>query len=830
MAPEKTGIHVTNASRTVQVPVWATVAPETVDEVAVAIRRSTGRLSVSSARYSPDGQFALAGALHIDLSRLNRVIRFEPMDGVIRVQAGIRWSELLRFIQPHGFAPRVMPLFANFSVGGSVASNAHGSAVATGPISQSVRALRVVLAGGTVVETSADEKPDLFAALIGGMGGVGVIVEVELQLTDNRRLMRKSVTMPSDHYVDYFKARIASDPGAILHAAEFYPPTFRKLRANTWVVTEERCTDDRPLHLSSVEDPLSKVFDWSRSPSWFSRLRDELVIEPIRYARKAVHWRNFEASQDLAEFDAKIHQDPLLELQEYVVDVAQVPQFLAQLQAVVARYRVPAVHLSIRHYGCCPVSYLSLGTRDSIAFLLAVRSRPADTLKADYAVWSRELVDAALACGGRFNPAYMMHATAEQFAAAFARREELLAAKRRYDPGNRFGNGLWARYLDAAGAEEAAPAPVSEFRAAFASANSRDAVYRLFAECGPRRYAPRLFGLLDRMVQRNEDDELVYRSLRASLLKWQSAPLAPLLMRPSNWQLDLHRRLARLGRDRLRARPFLAVAASAVAASAMAASAVAGGAGSGGRGRRGDRPRVDGYLDVGSGGRQSRALRRHLKFTGVVRALDLAGQPVSRPAADWVGARLPARALPGHGFGWGEGAGQPPLAAASVDLITIYSGLSALPEDRLAACLFALGSALRPGGLLLLLDHDAHDGQTALDASMAVNIASLCAGDRWEDCQSHPRAFRAADDWRDLLAQHGLVEIGERTTLDRSPFGDTLLTFCRRDAGGGANGLGSADNTGGVDNAVGAGNADGAGNAGTAGAGPADGAAPSDLV
>ena len=118
MAAEKPGTSISNASQTTLVHVWATVVPETVAEVGEAIRRSNGRLSVSSARYSPDTQVALAGALHIDMSRLNRVIRFEPMDGIIRVQAGIRWHELLRFIQPHGFAVKVMPQFANFSVGG----------------------------------------------------------------------------------------------------------------------------------------------------------------------------------------------------------------------------------------------------------------------------------------------------------------------------------------------------------------------------------------------------------------------------------------------------------------------------------------------------------------------------------------------------------------------------------------------------------------------------------------------------------------------------------------------------------------------------------------
>ena len=105
-----------NAGGTRSVPVWAQVTPETVDEVCDAVRRSAGLLSVSGARYSPDAQYAQAGALHIDVSRLNRVVRLELLTLRVTVQAGIRWFDLLRFLQPHGLSVRVMPAFANFTV------------------------------------------------------------------------------------------------------------------------------------------------------------------------------------------------------------------------------------------------------------------------------------------------------------------------------------------------------------------------------------------------------------------------------------------------------------------------------------------------------------------------------------------------------------------------------------------------------------------------------------------------------------------------------------------------------------------------------------------
>ncbi len=746
MASGRTGTSISNASQTASVDVWATVVPESSAEVSDAIRRSSGRLSVSSARYSPDSQFALDGALHIDMSRLNRVIRFEPMAGLLRVQAGIRWHELLRFIQPHGFAVKVMPQFANFSVGGSVASNAHGHYVGVGPIASTIRRLSVVLADGSLVEASREDHPDLFAAVVGGFGGVAVVVEVELELTENTPLLRKSVRLPADQYVDYFKARIATDPGAVFHSAEFYMPAMRRLRTRTWVSSQERCTNDQPLNLPGVEDPLRKVFDWSRPTSWFGRMREELIVEPLRYGRKAVHWRNYEASHDLVEFDPRIHEDPSLELQEYVVSPAYAATFLTRMREILARYKVPAVHLSIRHYGACQDTYLSLAGRDSFAFLLAVRSHPGDALKADYAVWSRELVDAALEGAGCFNPAYHMHATAEQFAQAFPRRQELLLAKRKYDPDNRFGNGLWSRYLDGDPVPESAePGETSEFRAAFAQMTSRDAVYRLLDECGPRGHAPRMLGLLERMAQRSAEDELIYRNMRGTLLKWRNSALAGLTMRQGDWQLALHRRLARYTRERL--------------------GDLAGF----------DGKQVQGLLEVASRGRHAEALRRHVKVAAA-RQLDDFGCQFAEGGAGWLESRVPARAAVGDVLVWnGEAAGD----AASADVVTLYGGLSGLPSTQVAPCLARLASVVRPGGLLLLLEHDVETAHAGLEASLAVTLAFLCAGETWEASQAHPRAFRAADEWIAVMQEHGLFPVGQRERIPRSPFGDTLMAFRR---------------------------------------------------
>jgi hypothetical protein len=180
-------------------------------------------------------------------------------------------------------------------------------------------------------------------------------------------------------------------------------------------------------------------------------------------------------------------------------------------------------------------------------------------------------------------------------------------------------------------------------------------------------------------------------------------------------------------------------------------------------------------LDVASGGRQLKALRRHLKVGGFIRQIDDFGCRLAEPGSRWLEALVPARAsFNGAGRWDGDPSG---AGAGGVGLITLYGGLSGLSPAELPRCLADLFQVLRPGGLVLLLEHDVETAHAGLDASLAVTLAFLCAGESWEASQAHPRAFRAGEEWSALMQQNGLVEVGPRESIERSPFGDLLLAF-----------------------------------------------------
>jgi FAD/FMN-containing dehydrogenase len=112
-------------------------------------------------------------------------------------------------------------------VGGSLSVNAHGRYVGQGPLIESVRSIRVVLADGSLVEASRGTNRALFFGCIGGYGGLGVIVEATLELAKNRRIARDARRLPVAAYRRFFFERVRSDESAVFVRGRDDPSSVR---------------------------------------------------------------------------------------------------------------------------------------------------------------------------------------------------------------------------------------------------------------------------------------------------------------------------------------------------------------------------------------------------------------------------------------------------------------------------------------------------------------------------------------------------------------------------------------------------------------------------
>lgn len=125
----------------------------------------------------------LEGQTVTNSTRADRLISFDSESGVLRAEAGFSLFDLHRLFMPRGWATPVSPGTQFVTLGGMVASDVHGkNHHVKGCFGEHVRALRMRVADGRILDVTEESEPELFRATIGGMGLTGHILEVEVQL------------------------------------------------------------------------------------------------------------------------------------------------------------------------------------------------------------------------------------------------------------------------------------------------------------------------------------------------------------------------------------------------------------------------------------------------------------------------------------------------------------------------------------------------------------------------------------------------------------------------------------------------------------------------
>lgn len=429
------------------VVVQRVISPTSLDEIVDAVLAHRGPIAIGGGRFSMGGQTATEGALHIDMRNFDKIVGFSKDRKEITVQSGITWRKIQEHIDPHDLSLSIMQTYSNFTVGGSLSVNVHGRYIGQGPLVFSVRSIRIVLPNGRLVEASPKRNRDIFYGAIGGYGALGVIVEATLALTENLKVERQSVVMPLGEYKKFFFEKIRQNTDVIFHNADVFPAAFDTVRATSFVKTSKPLTVEHRLVPEHQSYWLDRFCFWIISEWPYGKAVRQHIIDPLVFSGEQVVWRNYEASYDVKELEPASRKDSTYVLQEYFVPVAKLEQFMPKMAEILNRHGVNTINVSIRHANRDPGTLLAWARSEVFAFVLYYKQGTSDADRKAVGVWTRELIDAAISVDGSYYLPYQIHATEQQFHAAYPGAERFFALKKMVDPDNKFRNKLWDAYF-----------------------------------------------------------------------------------------------------------------------------------------------------------------------------------------------------------------------------------------------------------------------------------------------------------------------------------------------------------------------------------------------
>ncbi len=168
------------------------VSSEALQTLVQTAYQSALPITIRGAGMSQSGQsIGIHQSLVINTSGLNKIEQVNTDTKTIRVQAGVRWGDVMTATLQQGFTPFVSSLNVDMSVGGLLSVGGLGaSSHQVGPLINHVTSLDVITGTGEKLHCSTTEHAELFDAVLGGMGRYAIITQATLALRPSKSFVK----------------------------------------------------------------------------------------------------------------------------------------------------------------------------------------------------------------------------------------------------------------------------------------------------------------------------------------------------------------------------------------------------------------------------------------------------------------------------------------------------------------------------------------------------------------------------------------------------------------------------------------------------------------
>ena len=316
-------------------------AQDVVEAVQFAARHGI-RVTPQATGHGP--MAALTTELLVTTKELDEVT-LHPEEGWARVGAGVKWLKVVEAAAPYGLAPLSGSItdvgIVGYTTGGGLGPMARTYGLAI----DRVRAIEVVTGDGVLRRVTPTEHPELFFALRGGKGMLGIITAIEFDLVHQPRFYGGSLWFDG------------ADAPAVIDAWRAWSAELPEAGTTSFALFQLPEMDGVPPMLAG-RLTLSVRFVWTGSAEegerWFAAMRsaapvilDDVADKPYT-AIDSVHTDPldptpaFEAADVLTDFPAEA-VDALLAL---TGPGATSPQILVEVRQLGGAFARPGEHPS----------------------------------------------------------------------------------------------------------------------------------------------------------------------------------------------------------------------------------------------------------------------------------------------------------------------------------------------------------------------------------------------------------------------------------------------------------------------------------------------------
>ncbi|MDD9901599.1 MAG: FAD-binding protein [Alphaproteobacteria bacterium] len=243
----------------------ARIAPASTEELAAALKNSTGPVRPVGAGHSFSALVPTDGTL-VSLARFSGIESHNPETLEATIGGGTRLGAIGEPLKAMGQAMINMPDIDQQTLAGSIATATHGTGLGIGSLSSFVTGFELVTVGGDVLWCDKDTNSDIFEAGKVSMGALGIMTKIRMQNQEPYKLERKAWTQPVDDILSNLDTL-----GTDNRNVDIYFIPYSEVGA---VITHNVVPDDTKVErLAEETNPLKDLQDAECYLGWSKALR-----------------------------------------------------------------------------------------------------------------------------------------------------------------------------------------------------------------------------------------------------------------------------------------------------------------------------------------------------------------------------------------------------------------------------------------------------------------------------------------------------------------------------------------------------------------------------